>query len=509
MPDDILNKVISFISGDNENASDKDVLLKQLAKEASQNKYSKFYRAKQGEADLAFGQYFFNLYKAIYPLQIFLREPAKDAKIRQITLEAFLDKRVMDVIRRLNPDGIAERKRSDENNLSKQLQEDLEALTAGFDSPKIAAADKCYNLIASMRQFVFFDFCALLKKFDPEIKEGDFLTQPKFTPVDISILTGEIAAFASVIPSFEEGDDWKTVFEILKYCKGGADVIPLAQWTNVLVGLKDLKQSKILEIINRLATGNPILEIKSIVPHESLSGSWLEQKTAEVREVITGIAGSQRNAQIQVMEQAVFGPLATTRLNYYIAEKEKILLEKKLKAYTYASALNHLFSFIQEYINKDIQELCDILLVRGQWTNISASRLMSDGFHDLVEIANEISQLDNTLDEEGSNGPRLRGALLRVDRDKTQARYINSIIKSINEEALNIINRAVPSLIVVGKHFKMLLEDCEKKHSELVMNWKELAGFSKAPIAQRINTAYKKINYFVQLMILETKPLEV
>ena len=133
---------------------------------------------------------------------------------------------------------------------------------------------------------------------------------------------------------------------------------------------------------------------------------------------------------------------------------------------------------------------------------------MSDGFHEVMEIVNEITQLDATLDEDGSNGPRLRGALLRVDRDKTQTRYIQSIIKTLNEEALNIINRAVPSLIVVGKHFKMLLEDCDKKHSELVMNWKELAGFSKTPISQRISAAYKKINYFVQLMILETKSLE-
>ena len=508
MPDDIFNKVISFITGDGEGASDKDILLKQLIKEISQNKYAKFYKAKQGEADVTLAQYFFSIYRTIYPLQVFLRDPAREAKIRQITLEAFLDKKVMDVIKRLSPDGIAERKRSAGDNLSKLLQEDLNALATGFDSPRINAADKCYNHIASMKQFVFFDFCSLLKKFDPEMKEGDFLTHPKFAPVDASILAAEITAFVSAIPSFEETDDWKTVFEILKYCKGGIDVIPPANWSSLLANLKDLKQSKILVLINRLATGNPILEIKDSVPHESLSASWLEQKTAQVREVISGITGSQRNAQINVLEQAVFGPLATIRLNYYTTEKGRILIEKELVPYVYASALNHLYTFIQEYFSKEIQELCDILLIRGQWTNVSASRLMSDGFHDVIGITNDISQLDETLEEDGSNGPRLRGALLRVDRDRTQARYISSIVESINEEALNIINRTVPSLIVVGKHFKMLLEDCDKKHSELVMNWKELSGFSKAPISQRIAAAYKKINYFVQLMLLETKTQE-
>ena len=71
-----------------------------------------------------------------------------------------------------------------------------------------------------------------------------------------------------------------------------------------------------------------------------------------------------------------------------------------------------------------------------------------------------------------------------------------------------MINRTVPALIVVGKHFKMLMDDCEKKPFELIMNWKELSLVSKVPIAQRITAAYKKINYFVQLMILETKAAE-
>jgi hypothetical protein len=133
---------------------------------------------------------------------------------------------------------------------------------------------------------------------------------------------------------------------------------------------------------------------------------------------------------------------------------------------------------------------------------------MSDGYHGVMEITGEITTLDETLEEDGSNGPRLRGALLRVDRDKTQGRYINTIVNSINEEALRMINSAVSSLIVVGKHFKMLMDDYEKKPFELIMNWKELSLVSKTPIAGRLAAAYKKINYFVQLMLLETRPVE-
>jgi hypothetical protein len=508
MPEDIIDKVIHFISRDGESASDKDILLKQLAKEISQNKYAKFYRLRQGEADISLGQCFYNIYKTIYPLIVFMNDPAKEAKIRQITLEAFLDKHVMDIIKRLSPERIAERKKNAGTDISRELKEDLATLSAGFDSPKIVAADKCYNLIATVKQFVFFDFCSLIKKFDPEMKEGDFLSPPKFAPVDANILASEITVFLSVMPSYDADDNWKTVFEIFKYCKGGTDVIPLAHWSNLLISLKDIKQSRILELINKLATGNPILEVKPITPNENLSALWLEQKTIEVREVIYGIANSQKNSQIKTLEQAVFGSLATTRLSYYTPERERVLINKELERYTYAPALNHLLAFIQEYLTKEIQELCDILLIRGQWTNNNASRQMSEGFHNAIDITEEILHLDENLAEDGSNGPRIRAALLRVDRDKTQVRYLNSIIETINEEALSIINRAVPSLIVVGKHFKILLDDYDKKPFELIMNWKELALYSKLPISQRIAAAYKKINYFVQLMIMETQHTE-
>jgi hypothetical protein len=506
MPEDILNKVMSFISGDKEGGSDKQVLLKQIARDIAQNKYAKFYRVRQEEADPAFAQYFYSIYKIVYPAWVFFNDTEKEPRIRQITLESFLDKAVMDLVKRLTPDAVAERKKTAGAEISRQLEADLEALTRGFDSPRLAAADKCYNLMAVFRRFVSFDFYEVLKKFDPDISETDFSEAPKFLPLRADTIMADIAAFLSILPPFDAQDDWKTVFEIFKYCNGGVDVIPLEIWNGLSLNLKNLKQSKMLELMVRLASGNPIWEVKPAPPpDEHLSALWLEEKTAEIREVISGIADSQRNAKIAALEKVVFNGIDTTRLTYYTWERGKIYIQKELDSYDYAPALNHLTAFIQDFISKEITELCDILLVRGQWTNNSASLAMSDGYHAVLEMMGEITALDETLSEDGSNGTRLRGALLRVDRDHTQARYLNSIVSSVNAEALNIINRATQSLIIVGKHLKMLYDDYQKKPYELMMNWKELTQVSRIPMVQRLSDDYKKTNYFVQLMILETR----
>jgi len=506
MPEDIINKVMSFISGDKEDGSDKQVLLKQLAKEITQNKYAKFYRARQEEADPSLAQYFYSIYKILYPSRVFFDNPEKEAQVRQVTLESFLDKPMMDLTKRLTPEAVAERKKAAGAGISKELEADIEALAKGFDSPRLAAADRCYNLMMVYKRFVSYDYYGILKKFDPDMSETDFSAPPKFSALRADTIMADIAAFVSILPSFDTEDDWKTALEILKYCNNGTDVIPLEIWNGLAANLKNLKQSKMLELMVRLASGNPVWEGKPAPsPDEQPSALYLGEKTAEIREVISGIADNQRNSKIAALEKAVFADATAARLIYYTREKGGIFVQKELETYEYAPALNHLAAFIHDFIHKEIAELCDILLVRGQWTNRTASLAMSDGYHGVMEMAGEISALDETLAEDGANGARLRGGLLRVDRDHSQARYINSIIDSVNEEALDITNRAIQHLIVVGRHLKILYEDHQKKNFELIMNWKELGLVSKTPLAQRLLDDYKSINYFVQLMLLETR----
>ena len=509
MPD-VIDKVLHFISGDNEATSDKDILLKQTAKEIAQNKYAKFYRVKQGEVDVVFAQYIFNVYRAIYPLQAFLQDSAKETKIKQVTLEAFLDPAVKEKIKQLSGDLITERKKSAGDDFSKQLEEEIASLAVDFDSPKIAQADECYNLITAMRQFVLYNFATLLREFDPEIQDGDFLTAPKFSEVEAAFLLPNIKEFLSILPLLEENKNWKIVFEILKYCNGGKDLIPLTHWISLIASLKDLQSSGILTMIGKLAAGNPIWEAKSVaIPNEALSASWLEQKTSEVQAVISGIAENQKATQIYALVNAVFGTTEITRLNYYIPAKENILLDKGLTGFTYAQAINHLQAFIQDFVEKEIHELCDIMLVRGQWINAASSRAMSGGFHSVLDTSKAILELDEKMDDNLGIGARIRTALLRVDRDKSQGRYINNITETINDEALEIITGVIPHLIILGKHFKLLMDDCPKKMFEVIMNWKELNALpAKAPLLQRLTDAYKRVNYFVQLMLLEGKPSE-
>jgi hypothetical protein len=499
MAEDLLDKVFSFISGDNEPASENKVLLRQVLREISQNKYSKFYKVKSEEYEPALAQFFYDIYKIIYPFRALMQDEEKLSRLRRITIEAFMDKTTKEAVRRLTPEAIEARaKTTAPRELVAQLKEELSTLSDTFDENRIKTANRCYNLVLTFIQFVGFDFYMLLRKFDLNLKPGDFSIPPKFISVKADSLIQDLENFQIISQALEPVPDWKNVFTIFSACQ--IPVIPLDQWNILLQTLKDVKSSGIIDLTIQYATKNPIWMIKPLIPHEQAVDTWLETKRNEVQDYIVKIINVQRNAQIESLANNIFGTSDIIRLRYYTDKNGEIYRKKNLEFFRCAAGLNYLSVFITEYLDKEIQELCEILLIRGQWTNNPSSREMSDGFHRVIELIEQIHELDDSLSEKGDNGARLKGALLRVDRDKSQARYINSIIGNINEEAQELITSAAQSLIIVGKHMKNLLDDFQKSPHELIMNWKELGYASRTPIGQRIADAYKKINYFIQLM---------
>jgi hypothetical protein len=499
MAEDLFDKVFSFISGDNEPASDNKVLLRQILREISQNKYGKFYRAKAEEFEPALAQFFYDIYKTIYPVRAYMQDPEKLARLRHIAIEAFMDKTTKEAVRRLTPEAIEARAATTEpRELIAQLREELNTLSDTFDANRIKTANRCYNLISAFVQFVEFDFFILLRKFDLNLKPGDFSVPPKFTTVKADSLVQDLENFQKIAQALDPVPDWKNVFTIFNACQVPA--ISLEQWNILLQNLKDVKNSGIIDLTVQYITKNPIWMVKPLIPREQAVDAWLEAKRNEVHDYIVKIVNAQRNAQIEVLANNIFGTADIIRLRYYTDKNGEIYRKKNLETFTYAAGLNYLLAFITEYIDREIQELCDIILIRGQWTSNPSSREMSDGFHKVMELTEQILALDDTLSDKGDNGARLKGALLRVDRDKSQARYINSIIGNLNEEAQEIITTAAQALIIVGKHLKNLLDDFQKSPHELIMNWKELGSASRMPIGQRIAEAYKKINYFIQLM---------
>jgi len=504
MAEDLMDKVFSFFSGDG-TTDDKQNMLKATAKELSQNKFTKFFRVKSEETDPSFMSFLFSVYKAIYPIKIFMKDERKMAQFKHMTVESCIDEKIKETITRLNPAVLDEKiKTVTGEQLISSIQADIDLLTAQFDYTHIKNVNHRYEMAGTLNQFVKYNFAGFFKKFDPHFADGSFIVEPKFQAIKAVLIIDQIGDFLTVTQALKPEDDWASLLELLKSIEG-QELVNTGHFIKMITTLREIHTSKILELMVQYTLRNPLWQWKHSVINETVGEAWLETKKAEAYGYINKINNAKKNSQINALTKQIFESADLTRLEYYNVQLSEALRKKRVDYYVYAEGLNYLKAFMDDYVLKEIRELCDILLIRGQWTNNTMSREMSESLHVLLDTPVGISDLDVVLSEDGADGSRLRAAMMRVDRDPTQARYINSIVGKNNSEALEIINEAVQALIVIGKQLKNLIEDIQKKHPELLINWREVNLASKEPIPQRMVGNFKKINYFIQLMHLCTQ----
>jgi len=302
-----------------------------------------------------------------------------------------------------------------------------------------------------------------------------------------------------VLASIDPDQDWKPVFSVLNAYKG-VEVVPVDLWNKALVLLKDIRKSSILEMMIRHIDKDPFWQSKSKISEERILESYLQKLRAQTEVAIQRILQEKRNAKIDELAVAVFGTTAVSRLKNYTDKANMTFAKKMLGGYIHVQGLNYLKAFLLDYFKKDIRELCDLFLVRGQWSTNLLSQQLSEGFHELMGVSEKLLTFDDSLADDGDLGARLKTALVKVDRDKEQVKYLRILLKGINDDAQKMISISAQALISIGKNLKNVLEDYQKTPHELIINWKEIEFATEQPIDERITAIYKKIYYFVQLM---------
>jgi hypothetical protein len=504
MAEDLMDKVFSFFAGE-DISDEKQNMLKQIAKELSHSKYAKFFKIRTDEVDSSFLSFLFSIYRMIYPVKKFFQDSKKVAMLKQFIIESCLDSKIKETISRLEHAALESKaKTMSGEQLITEIQKDINSLAVQFDQNKVYTANRRYEMAAALAQFSTYNFFGFFKRFDPHFADGSFIVEPRFPAVKLILIINEMETFLTVTQPLKPEDDWPGLFSIMKMCEG-QELVNVEQFTHMVTMVREIHSTKIIELMVQYTLRNPVWQWRQVAFHESIGEEWLEEKKAEADAYILKINTAKKNGQISALTKQIFEATDLVRLDNYTIQLSEQYRRRQLEYFAYAEGLNYLRAFLDDYVLKEFKELCDILIIRGQWTNSANSREMSEALHRLLEAPEPIDRMDQELSEDGPDGSRLRTAMLRIDRDQTQGRYINSIVAKNNEIALDIINHAAQDLIVIGKHMKSLVDDVQKKHPELLINWRELTLASKDPLPQRMITDFKRINYFVQLMHLCTQ----
>lgn len=477
-------------------------LLKKIGRDIQRNRLNRFYNPHSMEVQPGTARIFYDFYKTISHAQVFLQNAERSRKLKPLTVESLLDLKFLDARQRLSADYVEEQANKGAiAQVSQLLKEDLAIFSGAFDAAFISRADGCYNRILAFIRFAAFDYYAFLRKFDPSIQERNFDAVPRFRPIRGELVVEELKEFLDAAASLDGDSDWSAPLRILKAFKDGIDVIEVEDWIQVLSQLRAMRQSSILELIIRHVTRDPAWEFKPLFAPERIAAAYLDERRQEVDDAMLRFYSFQKKNQVNSLVRELFGEANPLRLQNYSEKDSESFMKIGVDGFAYTQPLNYLYAFLEDFFQQDMQDLCELILIRGHWSSVEQSRNLSEIFHTLLDNTGRIQALEQSLGEEGEESANIQAALVKSSRNTSQLHNLTRMIRAIDENVWELISGTSECLYALGGYFKEILQD-SREDAVYITNYRELQKESNPPLAQRIILNYKRIYMYLQIQRL-------
>jgi len=498
-PQSLLNKVLSLLGIEPDPDRERKTLLKELKNELKKSK-GRFFLPAGDMVDVGLPKAFHEMYSVVGPTRTLLANATASNALKQIFIEQVLGPPQRALQEQFTDDAIrALAKSLPPEALAHQVRESLTEFSAVLELETQRKIDARYNLFLQFMDFVEFNFYFMLKKFDSMLPEADFGYVPRWEAINGEYVLDDLKDFLTVSAALSADADWEGLFDVLQSYKG-MDVLSRTNWKKVMNSLSSLRKSGLLLKLVRYLSKDPLYGAKAYLPNERIVEPFLNHLRNTVDTTLAKIALERKTDKVNSLVQQVFGTTGISRTKNYTEKANLAFQKKKIPGFTYVEPMNYLKAFLLDYYKRDIRELVNLLLVKGQWVSNALAQPMSEAFHQLMEVSDRITVFDEVLAEDAERGAKLKTLLVRADKDPNAATSIKQQLKDINAQARHLIVEAATHLVVIGKHLKMALDDHAKPKHELVLNWKMLEGSTDKNLGEWMTTTYKQLYAFVQLM---------
>jgi hypothetical protein len=388
--------------------------------------------------------------------------------------------------------------------LAEEVKKVLVDLTASFNLERVKKINHIYNTILVFLDFIGFNFYFMLKKFDASLPDKDYAYIPRFDSISGSYIIEDLKDFLEVYHFVGPNLPWDEVFEIFKFYKD-LEVVARGEWRKTLTAIDSAKRSGILLDLVRHLDQNPYYKVSTKPPNEKIVEAFLENLRLRTENLLTKLKTEKRTNKKNQLVQAIFGTTGISRTKYYTQKGHITYSKKGLPGFNYVEPVNYLKAFLLDYYKRDIRELVNLLLVKGEWSSQALSQPFSDSFHQLMSFSENINQFDEELADDAEKGSKLKTLMYRSERDVNATNLMSQLLNDVNSRALELINGAGTHMIVVGKNIKSCMEDQAKPKHDLLFNWKALENSSEKDLRTWMSEVYKMIYYFIQLLQFFTK----
>ena len=325
--ENFFQKIISMFFGNSDPEAEKKRLLKGIAKDLSHSKY-KFYKFSTDEALPQLAKFFYDIYKIIAPAQAMIQGIQNPNAIKNAVINYVLSEKQHELA----------------SQLTEQVKTNLSEFITEFDTDKIQAIDKLYTKVEAFKAFCEFDYFFLLKKFDSGLRERDFNYIPRFDIIRAEYISDDLQDFIEVAFGMPFTDDWSAVMKLFKNLKG-VEPVQAAAWNKLMIRLKNLRDSKILEMIIQLITKNPVYKQPINVLNEQVFESYLEKIKNQTTQTLKKIEQAKTNSKVEEILKNLFGTTSVSRLKFYSDNANAQFIKRNINGYLHHQPLNYMKIF--------------------------------------------------------------------------------------------------------------------------------------------------------------------
>lgn len=496
---DFFGKILAILGWDADPDREKKQMLKELKKTLKATK-GKWIDVNGDQADVGLAKFFYEIYTVVGPAQSLLANANASGALKSIIIEQHLTDMQRTVQEELAEDKIRAAARTKPfSELEPEINSKLVDFMAGIDIEVQKRIDQEYNTVLTFLDFLSFNYHFLLKKFDAGLPERDFNYQPRFEAISGDYVVEDLKEFIECSQYINQGPEWDSVFDVLKAYKN-MEVLDRNKWRKALATLTNVRKSNLLnQIVIYLSKDTSFKPLGK--PHnEKIVENYMTMMKTNLELTLTKLKNEHKNDKVNQLVKAVFGTTGISRTKNY-TEKGNLNFQKKmLGGFMYVEPVNYLKAFLLDYYKRDIREIINLLLIKGQWMAQGLSTPMSEAFHTIMELSDALNAFDDSLAEDAERGTKLKGLLMRAERDPNAMTSLKQQLKDINTTAKTLIIDCANNLITIGKGLKTCIDDYARAKHETILNWKALEAGTEKELKVFMPEVYKTIYYFVQLM---------
>ena len=274
-------------------------------------------------------------------------------------------------------------------------------------------------------------------------------------------------------------------------------------WLHIVNSIEKLGNEKILQNIIRHAEENPYWENIPMKPHENIAGKNLKELLENAGKNIEKVSNENKHEHFDVIMQNLFGDDldSLTQCGYNDAIS-LVYEEHSLEGFTHTAGIKYAFGFLKAYF-ENIQKICDIFIVHGEWAARENSTMLSEWMGRLTAAYDALRIFVRSTNEDGKFRTKADEYFNKMLKEIHYKEHLRRLISNINLEASVIVNNLVEALKKIIEFISLLAAEHRNKQLTTIINWNSLEQLLRECNFE-LENCENKINDFLMLMTWNT-----